>query len=490
MKSLQSNLIRDQLTARISFFLFLILPLMILLSGCTKDNTVTTIGDEGSLLDPHVMPRVVATYPAESTTGPFNLYASSAEYLKPHFVIQFNKIINTLAFQQDWISIQGFDRPVSVRPLRYFCYYCKYPFLGKSSQSSDDILSNVLGFSVYDSSGYLNAMRYRIGQTYSVKVNAELEDFNENHLQQPYQFSFTPEPYFRFVSSSPGDRETGVYPTEDVRVSFNSPVDATIFPSVHLVPSVAGQWSIQSDSSSVVFQHFQPFPFNTLFTCAVDGDAKDVVGNQIHSASSLSFSTLPFKMTNTNPSGLGQFPLALTQFVSLYFSGSIDTGSVRGAFRIIPDDGIVLQPFSADITFGPSAEWRPNTAYTVTLSTNLKADDGTHLASPVSISFTTDRFRVSGTYPNNGSIGVDRGTETDVYFTTAIDTGSVRRNFSINPNIAGYLYLYPSASWFGFRPITQFAADTTYTVTIAGSLRSMSGYTIGSPFTFSFRTGD
>jgi hypothetical protein len=460
--------------------------IMLSLSGCKTENTVTDSGGGGSLLDPHVMPRVIATYPDNGTTGPFGLFTMHQNYTTPHFIIQFNKVINTLAFGSNWISVQGFDRPVLVRPLLRYYYYP----LRKTSQSSDEILTNVVGFSVFDSLGSQGLKQYRLGQTYTVTANAALEDFNENHLQQPYQFSFTPEPYFRFLSSSPRDGEQSVRPWSTLSISFNSPINANLFSSLQMVPPVPGRWFILDDSSSADFQHPRPFPFNTSITVSVNAGAVDGEGHLIHSPASFTFKTKPFEVTGTYPQQLGQFPLGLTQAVQINFSGPIDTSTVRNAFSISPDVGISLIPYSEVIFFRPSGEFKANTAYIVTLGTGLQGDDGTPLTTPVSLSFTTDRFHMSGTNPSNGSDGVDRGTVIYVYFNSLIDTGSVRSSFSVTPSTAGtFDFDTPPTDRFGFRPNTHLAAYTIYTVTISGAMRSGGGNTLGSPNEFSFGTG-
>ena len=484
MENLRSFLFQDG-HSRGAFVLLLLTMPFIFLSGCKTENTITGTGSNGNLIDPFVMPRVVATFPVDGSTGPFGSFATHQDYRKPHFIIEFNKVINTLAFQSNWISVQGFDRPVMVIPLRAYYYY---PLLQKSSQSADDVITSVVGFNIYDSLGDRGLMQYHIGKKYTVTVNTSFEDFNENHFLQPYQFSFTPEPYFRFVSSSPHDGTQDVRPLSTVSISFNSRIDTSIFATLQLFPSISGHWTIESDSSSASFQHPQQLPYNTSIVASVNASARDIDGNQIHAPESFAFRTSSFEVTGTSPSLLSQYPLRLTQSVTIYFSGSIDMGTVSGAFKISPDIGIVLQSYFGGFTFSPSVEYAPNTTYLVSLSTALTASDGTPLASTFSVSFTTDRFRVDAASPLDGSDFVYRGASIYVYFTSVIDTGSVRGAFSITPNIAGTLNLNPSDG-FVFRPYTQFAADTTYTVRISGALRSKSGYTLGSPYTFSFRTG-
>src|SRR5262245_52302643 len=85
--------------------------LAISFAGCTDDNP--TGPSQDSLLDPHIQPRVIGTYPPSHGTGPFELFVPG-DYLKPHFVVQFNKLIDLTEFERDWFSIEGFDRPVFV----------------------------------------------------------------------------------------------------------------------------------------------------------------------------------------------------------------------------------------------------------------------------------------------------------------------------------------------------------------------------------------
>ncbi len=473
----------------LAVILLLSLP-AVFLWGCTEEETASpgTPGGTGNLQDPSIIPSVLSTTPADHSTGPYALFSPGDNEFNPNFVVQFDKLINTNALTPASVRVQGFDRPVKV--LLSPNYY-PLPVFNKSTNGPFD---NILAFNIYDSASYETKSLYRVGEIYTVTIDTSITDINGNHMAQPYSFSYTPEPAFRVTTFDPGAGTSGVGLDAVISISFNTQIDATVLPSLHIAPPLSGLWTMNSyDSSSAVFSYTGPLPYSSTFSLSVDAGATDPHGNRTGAAVTSTFTTLPFGVIGTFPDP-GQNHAPPTTVVSLYFSGSADTASIRSAFSVNPPTpGLLGYAYFGDgFTFAPLNGLAPATLYTVTLSTTLHATDGTALSSPYSFSFTTDQLGVSSTNPQGGRFNVETGSEVDVFFNSMIDTASAQAAFGISPPVSGQVYAYTGAStaggWLSFFHSSPFAANVLYTVTISTSVKDIRGNHLPAPYTFTFRT--
>lgn len=462
-----------------ALFLTIVGLIILMSSGCTEEGPVGPAGPPGNnLMDPAIMPAVISTMPANGSTGPFDLY-SPGTYSRPNFVVQFNKLINTLTPMP--VSVQGFNRPQ-----RVVLYQQYYPIRVLPRTTLNGPYDDVLAFNIDDSANYERST-YHIGSSYTITIDTSLVDINGNHLQQQYHFSFTPEPYFRATYFYPADGSVNVSRSLTIYVYFNSPVDSSIISSLHIDPPISGLWLLRTyDSLSVVFQPTMYPTYGTRYTLSVDPNAHDAEGHQVPSQASSRFRTVDLTITSTYPSD-GSTLTDLSSYVVANFNGPIDTGSIRRAFSISPSVPGSLSPSTYYSYFYPDADLSPSTRYTVTFSTALMSIDSFHLAAPYSWSFTTDRFRVSNTFPSPGSIDVYRYSTMEIDFNGKIDTASGRSAFHISPSVGGTLYTFER--YLLFYPSPAMDPLTKFTVTIDSTLRTRSGYTLGTPYTFSFTTG-
>ncbi|MBI1807621.1 MAG: Ig-like domain-containing protein [Ignavibacteria bacterium] len=463
-------------------FLFVIILFVLTLYGCTKEGPMGPQGPAGGedLTDPSIMPKVISTYPKDRSTGPFNLF-DRADYYKPNFVVQFNKLMNNLYLEEGAVRVRGFDRPVIVYLYRF---YYRFPW-EREIRLLDDPYSNILAFMIYDSLGLIGKVQYKIGQTYSVTLNTLLEDINGNHLTQPYQFSYTPEPYFRVVASYPENGAKDVTVDVRPRLIFNSRIDTSIYSNIQITPQPLGRWVIFEDSATVEFQPFNPLPFSALYTLSVSANARDAEGHQINSGYLSTFTSTAFQVTYTYPRN-GQTHVYVNTGIYLSFSGSIDTSRISQAFVIDPVVSGNFAASSREFSFSPLDELNPATRYTVTISTAMRASDGTSLSGPFNFSFTTEDFRIDYTSPPDGAVNVNPYNTVFVYFNSKIDTGTVRGALTLNPPASFTLGMFDRH--FAFYRAGGFAGTTKYTVTISTDMRSKGGVHLSSPYTFAFTT--
>jgi hypothetical protein len=458
-----------------------IIAAVLFYSGCKEIQGPAGPPGSESLTDPSVMPKVIYTYPPANSVGPYDdLYLLNCgfEYCSYYsrFQLRFNKIM-------DYTSTR---RAISLAsPFHNLRVDTTYLFT---------VGGDVFLLHPTDSSGYRYNLRWRVGEVDTLKIASSAKDINGNTLPA-YSMTFEPEPYFRVRNVYPANGATDVYANTYIHLRFNSPVDTSIRSKIQISPSIPGSWYIYSYDSMYVEYSYNALKSNQLYTITVSPAAHDAYGNQIGQQFTSSFTTAQFRVTQTYPSD-GDTRVYPYSSINVYFTASIDSGTVRSAFKINPvsTGNFSMWDGNSNFYFYPSNGLLLDTTYTVTIDTSLRSKAGDKLVAQYTFSFKTVPFEVSYTQPYNGDYNVSRYTSVYVNFTAPIDTGSVRSSFTMKDssgaNVAGYLYLYDGSSSFNFSPSHTLGANETYTVTISTGMRSKSGTYLKSPYTFSFTTGN
>lgn len=423
-------------------------------------------------------------------SGPFAVYDRGDGIDKSHFVVRFNKLMSKFTVLPGTVVCTGFDRPVQVRLFqKYIIIIDKAPVVS-SANSGDNYYSDLLAFSIYDSSNNYTKMDYRVGRTYTITLDSTIEDINGNRLGRPFSFSFTPEPYFRVVGFRPRDRSTDVdaelYPV----IFFNSSVDQSINSSIQFAPAIYAGWQLSYYDSTIVTTAAPVLlKHSTAYTLTVQQDARDAAGRQVSQSYSTNFTTVSFRLLSSYPTdGMN---VRMNQEVGFNFSGVIDTGSVRGAFQISPIVSANFAIFNRSFYFWARENLSPNTRYTVTLSTSLMAHDSTHIPRGANFSFTTAQPRVESTYPWNSDTNVVVTNNISINFSGAIDTSTVRTAISASPDFSRTYEVFQSpfsSNVLRIIPAPPLSANTTYTISISTALKLKGGWNIISPYSFSFKT--
>lgn len=466
---------------RIAFFLIVLL--ISLLSSSCEETSVGGGGLEGreSLSDPAVHPRVINTVPPKNGVGPYNLFNPADGWFKPHFVVHFNKFMDPYSVSERSVVCEGFDRPVRVILHREY----QYGF-GKSALYTD-----ILEFDIIDSVYYGPKMIYDVGRSYTIVIDSTLQDINGNRLSQKHSFTFTPEPNFRVLAVYPRDGQTLLslsYYTY-LGVSFNRPVGQNILSFVQLSPQPAGRWIInQYDSLGIYFAPTSGLSFNTNYTITMNQGGQDKKGNPLQQQTVSRFATPPFQVMTASPPN-GTSYVNLFSSVSASFTGIIDTGTVRSSVTILPTIAGYFSAYESGFYFQALNGLRSTTTYSVSISTGVKAKDGTPLSAPYSFSFTTQPFLVTYTSPSDGQNNISRSSSIQIGFNAPVDGPTGQSAFSISPSIAGSLNSYTGSNSIYFYPSSQMSAQTTYTVTISTAMKSAGGDSLYSAYSFSFVTG-
>jgi hypothetical protein len=325
---------------------------------------------------------------------------------------------------------------------------------------------------------------FSVGRTYIVTVDTALTDFTGRKLKRPTSFSFTPEPWFRVLTLGPAvARPEGTPVDAFVYLCFNSTVDSSIVNSVRIAPPVAGTWR-RLDAYSFSFRPTAQFDFDTEYAFTVDLPAVDTEGHHLRAVFQSRTRTVAFTVTRSSPEP-SQTHVAQRQNVVLTFSANVDTGTAAAAFRIQPPVTGRLLANRDRIAF-TGHTFDLETRYTVTLSRALRSVDGTPLAGPYTLSFTTDGFRLLGVNPPDGEAFASRSTPVTFYCNSVIDSSTVRQAFSLAPAVPGRTLVFGNmVQW---TPDAPLAPGTFYRVTVSRALREQSGHSLVAPYAGTFRT--
>lgn len=283
-------------------------------------------------------------------------------------------------------------------------------------------------------------------------------------------------------------------------VRFNKiMVGYTVIPNVSLTPEESGyaainhEGSISVDGQTFEFPIYGMFKIARRYTVSVGENATDVTGLRLEAGYSKELVPEPaLRVINTYPEP-GDTSFYPGQSVYFYLNSSIDPRSIADNCFITPrTSGKWYQQnyYTPALYFTPDSGFRANTTYQFTLLRTLADSLDNNMQNDFTLIFRTVRFKVSHTYPYSGQPGVPTNESIFCYFTSSIDTNSVKEMVHISPDVIGTFRFpaYYPADYCYFKPSTALSPATLYTVTLAESLRSLSGDLLSSSFTFRFST--
>lgn len=246
---------------------------------------------------------------------------------------------------------------------------------------------------------------------------------------------------------------------------------------------------------SVSSYYYTPFRWKLaeVYTLRISSKAKDVNGNTL-TPFLMTFVPEPyFRVRIVSPSP-GSVNVSPSQSIYLSLNSPVDTVafSLLQVTPAVPGGRWFYYPYRSPRDSSYLMYYHDgmndNTTYTVNVSGNFEDKFGNRIKQPFSSSFSTARFRVSGTYPSDGATNVGLTNSISIYLSNVIDTSTARMAFSISPAVAGNLSLYDQSLSFSFYPTGGFSPNTRYTVTLSTLLRSKRGGSLDTPYSFSFTT--
>ncbi len=215
--------------------------------------------------------------------------------------------------------------------------------------------------------------------------------------------------------------------------------------------------------------------------------------------------------------------------ITLRFDQAMDRSSVEAGLTVLPDIGVSYAWSHGDreLRVSPQRRWMTDARYVVVVPGAVHRADGTPLAHPLRLSFTTQtapavnnfqlRYVTADAPPGQGPIqvkhqlkqradalppaalsplpgavlpvdtaaGVSSRTSVTIGFSAPMDADDVARNFAISPTVSGDL------SWVGnsltFTPSERLEPGARYAISLAGTHDRL-GNPLGGDTSFSFTT--
>jgi hypothetical protein len=227
-----------------------------------------------------------------------------------------------------------------------------------------------------------------------------------------------------------------------IDLDFTEPVrTASVESRFHITPYVAGTFSWDGQTTAI-FTPSHKLTAATTFVVTIDAGYADVAGNIApQPLDPWTFQTVgpPLVMTSQPADGADNVSVAGT--VVLTFDRLMDTGSVEGAIQIQPptphhvswSGKVVTISFDATLAFG--------TQYALEIGTDAADTDGSRLAQPFQLQFTTVAagLGVTATLPAVNVSGASVRTPIAIVFDHPIDPATIGNSLRITPTVPGSL---------------------------------------------------
>lgn len=198
---------------------------------------------------------------------------------------------------------------------------------------------------------------------------------------------------------TPLDGATNVSPNTAITATFSVPMDsASVTTSTFTLTSAAGSvvGTVSFSGSTATFQPNAPLSQSIRYTATLTTGIKDYIGAPLGSAYAWSFTTASTSsaptVASTSPSS-GATGVSVSDTVSATFSSAMNSSTINtSTFTLSYSGGSVTGTVGysgTTATFTPASSLAASTVYTATLTTGIKDNGGTSLASNNTWTFTT-----------------------------------------------------------------------------------------------------
>ena len=251
---------------------------------------------------------------------------------------------------------------------------------------------------------------------------------------------------------------------------------------------------------TATFIPFAPLKDSTTYTGRITRMIKDLDGNALQTDYVWTFSTgvtLSPIVIVTDPFNL-ETGVVLDKQISATFNVPMDPNTINNNSFILKDGFAAVEGFvtfnGLTAFFTPIVPLKPNTTYTGILTSSIKNEDGTSLASNYEWTFTTITFVapfVISTDPTNNETGVALNKIITATFSVPMDPLTLTAfSFTINQGDAKLLgAITYSGNVATFTPTSPLSPNTTYTGTIYASVKDLNGINMTSDYIWVFSTG-
>lgn len=189
--------------------------------------------------------------------------------------------------------------------------------------------------------------------------------------------------------------------------------------------------------------------------------------------------------------------LGASSEVVLYFNRPVNCDTAQRAVSIAPavQGTITCDPSDSSVRFTPSAAYERGATYTLTVSTDIRGEDGSGLGEAFILKLNSLGFlSVSDVLPADGSSKIDTNAAITVIFNRPVvplviaeEAANLPSPISLSPSVSGNGE-WLNTSIYIFRPDPALAGGTAYTVSVNPDLTAQDGSTLEQGFSWSFNT--
>ena len=357
--------------------------------------------------------------------------------------------------------------------------------------------------------------------TYTGTITTGARDLAGNALANNYVWIFTtgaaPDltgPIVTFTDPANGD--LGVALNKKIVATFSeamkpSTINATTFTLHQGTTAILG--AVTYAGNAALFSPAINLAPNTVYTASIDTGARDFAGNAIAAKYIWNFTTgatpdiTPPVVLSTDPVD-NATGVALNKKIAVTYSEAMDPLTITTSTFTLRQG---TTPVSGTLTyvgtiavFTPSSNLAPNTIYTGTITTGAKDLAGNAMANDYVWDFTTAAVvdlvapTVISTDPVNNAIGVASNKEVTATFSEEMDPSSITTS-TVSMTGLGGISVTGTVSYAAatkrltFKPSSNLASNTTFTVTIKGGTtgaKDLAGNPLTNNYVWSFRTAD
>jgi len=258
--------------------------------------------------------------------------------------------------------------------------------------------------SVMGRGAWLNTSLYRYevlggfvsGMVHGVVLDAGVVSLDGAVLAEPYGWSFETE-LPQVVEVSPASGQVAAALDTDIRVIFNTPMDAQVTGGALTVANaggvpVAGAITWRDDGAELVFSPFGLLESDTVYQVRIGERARAVRSTPLVSPPAWGFRTVPAPDVLSYLPDDGAEDVGLDTPVRISFAGAIDAASLQAGISVSSSLGLEDVFDTYDAAAGVyTLVWdrRPRTEYCVSVTDYVTDDYGRALTTPAGFCFET-----------------------------------------------------------------------------------------------------
>ncbi|WP_310560483.1 Ig-like domain-containing protein [Flavobacterium sp.] len=333
---------------------------------------------------------------------------------------------------------------------------------------------------------------------YTATITKGAENTIGTELASDYVWTFTTGLRPIVVSTDPANNATGVPLNKAISATFNMPMNAltligTTFTVNQGTNPVLG--IISYSGSTVTFTPSAPLTGNTLYTCTITTDAKNLAGTPLANNYVWIFTTSPVPFVVSTDPANGATGVVLTKVIRATFNMAMNPATLNATTFTVKQGATtvlgVLSYSGTTVSFDPASPLLADKIYTCTITTGAQNNAGVPMASNYVWNFTTGIVPVVvSTDPANNATGVVLNKVIRATFNVPMNpltlnatTFTVKQGATTIVGAISY-----SGTTVSFDPATPLLADKIYTCTITTGAQNVAGIPMANNYVWSFTT--